>query len=175
MKIQSGIFILVLVFSFHLSSFSDNVSLENARMVAGNFFFERIQDQKHDIIFGKNYAVRENGTDIYYVFNVNKGFIIVSATDAVFPILGYSLTTNYTGDDFPDNFKFLMNQYTDQILIAIHKKQEATKTVKQAWKKYTDDAFVPDLDMQSVEPLIQTTWSQGCYYNSQFPADTTAP
>ncbi len=106
---------------------------------------------------------------------LNEGFVIISADDAVFPVLAYSLTSSYTGNNFPATFQNWMDQYKEQILFAKEEKLVASNQIKKAWQKYTAKDFVPDVDIQSVEPMIQTTWSQGCYYNSQFPIDTTAP
>jgi len=33
------------------------------------------------------------------------------------------------------------------------------------------DNFIPAKDIMSVEPLLSTTWSQGCYYNTMFPEE----
>lgn len=175
MKIQSGIFILVLVFSFQLSSFSKNVSLEKARIVAENFLIERIPEKYQHIHFGEEYIISEDEVAVYYVFNVNNGFIIISADDAVFPVLGYSFTSKYTGGNFPLAYKNWMIQYKEQIVYVKEKKQTASKQVKKIWQKYAAENFIPDKEIQSVEPILQSTWSQGCYYNSQFPVDTTAP
>lgn len=175
MRIESRLFIIILLLFLQLTSFSENVSLEKARIVAENFFTEKMQDHQQKVSIGKEYVISEAGETAYYVFNINNGFIIISADDVVFPVLGYSFTNNYKENNFPPAFKAWMHHNKEQILFAIEKKQVAPNQVKKAWLKYTSKAFQADLNFESVEPMIHTTWSQGCYYNSQFPADTTAP
>lgn len=175
MKVKSSIYLIVLFLFLQTNSFSENVSIEKARFVAENFLSEKMHSQDRNLQFGEEYIVTEKGVIAYYVFNVNDGFIIISADDAVFPVLGYSFVNNYSGSNFPPAFEAFMQHSKEQILFAREKKIVAPNSVKRAWKKYTEETFVPDMDILSVEPLIQTNWSQGCYYNTLFPIDTTAP
>jgi hypothetical protein len=175
MRIESRLFIVILLLFLQLTSFSENVSLEKARIVAENFFAEKMQDLQQEVFFGKEYVISEAGETTYYVFHINNGFIIISADDLVFPVLGYSFTNNYTENSFPPAFKAWMGHNKEQILFAVDNKQVAPKQVKNAWLKYASKDFFPDLNFESVEPMIHTTWSQGCYYNSLFPADTNGP
>jgi len=175
MRIKFRLFNIIVLLVLQLTSFSEDVSIEKARIVAGNFFAGKMQELYQSILFGEEYVITEDGITAYYVFNINGGFIIVSSDDAVFPVLGYSFTSNYTGNDLPPSFKFWMKQYKKQILFAIEKKLLPQEPVKEAWFKYTNEAFIPDLNFEDVGPMLQSTWSQGCYYNSQFPEDTTAP
>ncbi len=175
MNIRYWVISIMVLMAFHSASYAESVSLEKARMVAKNYFSEKITSSQEVLIFNEEYIISEKGTTAYYVFNINDGFIIISADNTVFPILGYSFTNNYSGDNFPPAFKFWMNQNKKQILFAIEKKSIATKSVINAWLKYASETFSPGFDIESVEPLLQTTWSQGCYYNSQFPEDTTSP
>lgn len=175
MRIKFRLFHIIVLLVIQFAAFSENVSIERARIVAENFFSEKLQEQHQGILFGKEYVITVKGITTCFVFNINNGFIIISADDAIFPVLGYSFTKKYSGDNFPNAFKTWMHQYNEQILYAIEKKQEASKPIEKAWQKYISKTFIPATDILSVEPMLQTTWSQGCYYNSCFPEDTTAP
>jgi hypothetical protein len=160
---------------FNLSATSKKVSLETAQKVASNFLSERSKSNLQQLIFHEVLLISENGMDVCYVFNSNKGFIIVSADDAVYPVLGYAFEGHYSGENVPPAFQVWMNNYSDQILYGIEIKQTAPLHISKAWLKYTATEFKADWNFKSVEPMLQTTWHQGCYYNSLFPADTSSP
>ena len=89
-------FLIGFIFSFFLFSqlFAEEVSIQLARRVALNFYFERISLIKNvsynDLSISDEYTIQQNNEAIYYVFNINsEGFIMIAADDAVFPVLGY--------------------------------------------------------------------------------------
>lgn len=166
---------IMALMAFYFTTYAESVSIQKARIVAENFFSEKMPNPQEYIIFGEEYTISENGIIAYYVFNINDGFIIVCGDDSVFPILGYAFDDNYTGDNFPVAFQSWMNLYKKQIVHAIEYKSIVTDPINEAWLKYAYTNFVADQDFESVEPMLQSTWSQGCFYNSHFPEDTTAP
>lgn len=175
MKINSGVLIILFVLLFYLSALSDIVSIEKARIVAGNFFSEKALTNFEHIKFYEEYSIYEGVIPVYYVFNINEGFVIVSAQDLVFPVLAYSFGSKYTNEGFPPAFTAWMNSYRSQIYSAIIENPACSETNLNAWLKYSSENFVPQKTKTIVGPLIITNWSQGCFYNSQFPSDTSAP
>ena len=58
----------------------------------------------------------ENGEPCFYVFNVSDyGFVMVSATDLVRPILGYSEDGIFETDNIAPSFGFMMENYKEAI------------------------------------------------------------
>ncbi|MBC8486658.1 MAG: C10 family peptidase [Bacteroidetes bacterium] len=155
--------------------YAGEVSVDKARNTAKNLFFERagqFSDVKYEkIIFSDELIIKENQTLLFYVFNLpdNKGFVIVSAEDNVYPILGYSFESNYSEEDQPPAFVDWFENYKDQIIYVKKNKLKSTSEIKSQWEKYTTK---PEKSTKNyVEPLIQTAWDQDCYYNEQCPVD----
>ena len=49
----------------------------------------------------------------FYVFSIDqKGFILVSGDNKVVPILGYSTSGNFPGENMPDNFRLKVKSST---------------------------------------------------------------
>jgi hypothetical protein len=124
------------------------------------------------------YTEMVDNQPVYYVFNAedNEGFIIVSAEDNVYPILGYAFEGNYfTNLDFnPENFQYWMNNYTDQIVYARKNSLEASVFINQTWHELLQTNPTAK-NAENVDPLLSTLWDQGTYYNQLCPTDPGGP
>ena len=102
--LQSLIFLFVI--GSYLPSFSQLVPLEKAQKVALNFYLERYNLTDNNIsksIFNNtDFELQKtvkslSEQNLYYVFNVRKmGYIIVSACENIYPVLGYSFDNKFT-------------------------------------------------------------------------------
>ena len=151
--------------------FAKQISKQTAKQVAKNFFTEKSGFNNSEITFGKEFVVTKNNKTSCFIFNINNGFIVIAGDDAVFPVLAYSFDHNYTGTDFPEGFKNRMENYAAQVEYAIDRKTVASEKIKLGWEKYLSENFVPEKSIPGVEPLLSTTWGQGCYYNTAFPEE----
>ena len=62
------------------------------------------------------YTAKTAGKADFYVINKKKGFVIVSADDVIGEtVLGYSDTGSFDYDDLPENAKWWLSQYQEQI------------------------------------------------------------
>ena len=76
------------------------ISGDNARTVAQNFYFERIQPHRpvnmDNIKITGTFTVEENREILYYIFNMSTGgFVAVSAFKATPAVLCYSFSGKY--------------------------------------------------------------------------------
>lgn len=112
-------------------------------------------------------------TPCFYVFNIDKGFVIVSADDRVTPILGYSTESNFDGPNIPENVRFFLNGYRQEIRsILAMEDLEANPD----WEKLENSQLSRNKDATVVVgPLVRTKWHQENIYNSKCPADTLGP
>ena len=56
-----------------------------------------------------------DSNNLFYIYHLKpQGFILVSADDRAFPILGYSFNNNFTLNNMPTNITWLINQYKTQ-------------------------------------------------------------
>lgn len=85
----------------------------------------------------------------------NQGFVVVSADDAVAPLLGYS-DEAVDFDNLPDNFKWWLSQYQAEITAAVN----AGADLYEA----------PAADNKAaIEPMVTTRWDQDAPYNDLCP------
>jgi hypothetical protein len=109
--------------------FAIPVSLTDAKQVAKNWYIERSNenDQVNAEII-ETFLISKNSQDIYYVFNFSEGgFIIISADNAVIPVLGYNFEHSYGLEDHPPQFTDLLEDLKEQIVFIKENNLSASK------------------------------------------------
>lgn len=103
-----------------------------------------------------------------YIFNGEEGFVVISADDRVQPILGYSLTGTFVVDEMPENLKWWLQGYSDQIQdlkgTRIH-----NQLAESEWNSLLNGTPSKTTHEVVVEPLLTTTWDQNYPYNYYCP------
>ena len=108
----------------------------------------------------------------FYVFDLGGQFVMISADTRVLPILAYSTETGFSGDNVPENLGRFLDQYTQQIAYAIqHLSDAECEENVNAWNQWLSNEVPVMATAATVEPLVQTTWSQSYPYNAQCPED----
>jgi len=175
MKIKL-LFSIMFFIGFFGSISADPIDTTLAKTVAQNLYWGRVPEVKgisySDIKPQLVHTRHEQGNNIYYVFDFedNNGFVIISADDDAYPVLGYSFEGTYKNENQPPAFIEWMNHYKDQILFIKKNNLKADKKIAIEWS--TLQTFSPSpKGLKSVEPLLKTDWGQGQYYNSSCPVD----
>jgi hypothetical protein len=172
-KVAELIFITLILNS--LISISAEVDRKAARRIAVNFYAEKSKVHPNQIFIGEVLSLTQESVVVAYVFNLDNGFIIISGNDGVFPVLAYSFESFYTGSDMPLALNFWMENYKTQISSAILEDKIAVKAIQDVWLRYSMENYTSKEVLSEVEPMIHTTWHQGCFYNSCFPEEPAAP
>lgn len=105
------------------------------------------------------YIADEGGRNNLYVFNneTGEGFVIVSGSDqTTASVLGYSDKGRFDIEQAPENLKYLLAMYEEQIIAVRSKGTEANRRAPSS----------DELGNVVVEPLLKTTWSQDKPYNN---------
>ncbi|MBO4752130.1 MAG: thiol protease/hemagglutinin PrtT [Bacteroidales bacterium] len=162
-------------------TFAKPVSVDKARQVAVNFWNSTTQYSIDDINFRSIVTpnFQEISTELglhgIYVFNTvdNNGFVIVSADDAVIPVLGYSTSNGIVGQTaMPENLKGWLNHYTEEIEAVQNAHAEATEEVAAMWNELVNGTVSPKAPgRKDVSALISTKWDQDTPYNNLCPTD----
>lgn len=120
-------------------------------------------------------ATVENNDTLYYILNdtINKGFVIVSADKRVWPILAYSTEGSLNETKQPEAFTAWMESRKKEIESIKKKNLQPDNATVASWRNLSFKSST--IEGTLVEPLIQTQWDQGCYYNSMCPADAAGP
>jgi hypothetical protein len=156
------------------------VPVEDARLVARNLYFERVQAFKaipvEKVAITEEFTVSLAGEPVYYVFNIGNmgGWVIISAEDLVQPVLAYSFQGNYRSDDHHTGFMAQMKLYEDQIAECRGETMLRVAEVEEMWDKYRSKQFTPAKDVKgaTIGPICKTTWDQGGYYNDSCPGNS---
>lgn len=175
-KVVLLVLMISTVFTYSKADIVDQIT---AKKVAQNHYFVyNDANSTGSYTFTLNHTESYDSQPVYYVFNVsdNKGFVIVSAEDNVYPILGYAFEGSFqTQINFiPENFNYWLDNYTDQIVYARQQALKANTTIAEKWNDLLQNNAVAK-DFENVDPLLSTLWDQGTYYNQLCPNDPSGP
>jgi hypothetical protein len=168
MKIMKRILLGLLLIIFSVTLFAKKVELQDARAIALNAYYKKINMYYEKVDFNKllivdHFVINDDGATVYYIFNfANNGFIIVSAEDAMTPILGYSFKSSYSQENSPENFIGWMNG-----------RAGAIKYLRENNIEFDHTSFVGKDYGENVEPLLTCIWDQGSPYNYLCPVNTS--
>ena len=163
---------------FSINLFAGNVTLQQAKKVALNFYFEKYNQYDGQLLYDQlaiqsGYTKTDGRQNFYYVFQINKGgFVMVSADDRLSPILGYSFKHDFVIENQPPNVQYWLGQYKDQVSYARENKIEPEKSILEQWAYFLNNDFTQtktNVKSKAVEPLLTTLWDQGYPYNCMCP------
>ena len=180
MKAKHFLLVVIAFFITSYIAFGEKVPVEKAKVVAQNVMLEKAPStisENSDRLLTHPELFSEKNRPLYYIFTLadNLGFVIIAADDRVTPLLGYSFAQQPRGENgSPSAYSWFMEQLSAQILFSIEHHLAASPEVVDAWSAYTNPEFNPLSSISSVNPMIQTSWAQGCYYNQDCPNDATA-
>jgi len=151
----------------------------DAALVAKNHYVNYAPGTHNgSIVLNLVYTKFTGNEPLYYIYNAGsgKGFVIVSAEDNVYPVLGYSFEGSFSSDPGFDaeNFNAWMDNCSDQIVFARENDLTADSKIESAWNNLLSSNPQPK-DFDNVDPLLSTLWDQGTYYNQLCPVDPGGP
>jgi hypothetical protein len=156
------------------------VTVQDAKMVAQNAWKKQNLLTRNpcrgEIIFSEPLSIKDGGRTAFYVFNVNddKGFVIVAADDRIPPVLGYSFKGAYDPSDLAPGFRWFLNDKLRQVHEILSKEDVPSPLVRKEWSLFLFEALPLRMVERSMDPLISTTWDQGCYYNDSCPSSISS-
>lgn len=170
---------LVLSLAVFFALQAKTIDVNTARTVAekyyNNFVVKTTVNSAAVLAYAEKVTVssEKTATPCFYVFNIGRGFVIVSADDRVTPILAYSAESSFDAQNIPENVSFFLDGYKQEIRsILAMEELEANPD----WGKLENSQLSRDKDATVVvSPLLRTKWHQENYYNSQCPEDSAGP
>ena len=115
-----------------------------------------------------------SGTPALYVFNTadERGFVVVSGSDCISPIVAYSTEGAFDPEDIAPAFRWWLEQVAAPIAYAQNEGLEADAEVSEEWR-VLDEERLPYFGQNSKEviKLLSTTWNQEPLYNDLCPSD----
>lgn len=181
MRTKVSIVISVMLIS-SLGLFAAHVPIANARQVAKNAFYEKVNAYKDvlysEITFSQEYTINYNDEVVYYAFNLNEenGYIIIAAEDRVYPILAYAFEGYYSLNGYAPAFYDWMEAYSKQIYHVIANNSAGTSEIEEMWVYLSSQSNKTEFSTsKDVGPLVTTRWDQDCFYNTACPAAASGP
>lgn len=168
--------LIVMAFLCSILAQADGVSREAALEKARAFLKTKGVgiSQRTDAVSAPRRKAGQQEEACYYVFNADRGYVIVSGDDRTVPILGYSLTGSYDPDNIPANMRAWLQSYADQIealdSLDVTTQYEATDSIGCITKNKSGMKVLDDRQMvmsnQVIAPLLKSKWNQSAPYSS---------
>lgn len=156
----------IILCSFSL--FAGPVSVERASNVALNLFGKNTQKSTSTVEL--KYTGIADGDTLYYVFSyADGGFSIISADDAVVPVLGYSATSDAGEVAENKSLLFQLDRY-GQAISEARKIDGASLSVQRQWQAFAMGQSNVNENVVEVGPLVTSRWGQEGYYNDSCPS-----
>ncbi|MBO4499794.1 MAG: C10 family peptidase [Bacteroidaceae bacterium] len=158
-------------FSFILLAFSSVASADVVdQLRAAKFVEESLSEimadgaRIHDME-----SVYKDGVMVYYIVNIEpEGWAIVSASDAVLPLLGYNNKGSLKSGDITEAMSEWLDSYAGQIKDAVQAKDKPLAKWENPRHSTIDTRGSSDI----VSPIIEVNWNQGRPYNQFCPSDS---
>ncbi len=156
---------------------SQAISAKDAKIAAINFYNHHAiaENQKQPSTVADISLVKIDKIELYYIINLTgNGFVIISAQRNTYPVLAYSLQSDFQESYIPDNVQALLDGYNEQILVAVKTGQKANEKIEEAW----NNLMINNLQIRkgrSLEPLTTSLWDQTPPYNLFCPEDENGP
>ncbi|MFC2100429.1 C10 family peptidase [Bacteroidota bacterium] len=162
-------------------TYAKTVHADLARKVALNFYYEKLltsnpEEVKSNIIISESFIEKSGDQVLYYIFNINKGFIIISGDDDLYPVVGYSFEGNYNHKDSPPAFEAWMENFSENVQYVRTHQTERNIKIQNVWQTYSAENFqINKSGSKVVSPLLSSKWNQNNGYNSMCPAHNNGP
>ena len=163
----------ILLFFFLSFSQSEFISTEKAKKIAKNVVF--LEQNKNNLQIESIYTIEDKSIPLIYVINVKDyGFVLISADNRVFPLLGYSSNNYYSETNHPIQFNDMLNFFKKQIIYVIDNNIDSNQTIQESWNYYLS-ANIETRNSRNIDPLMATNWDQGHSWNDHCPEDNQGP
>ena len=161
-------------------AYSKSVDENTARQIGYSFINRKIKNnavtgtESLSLVYTSKSAA---GVANFYVYNVPNGFVMVSAEDAVKPIIAFSNEAEFHQEKLAAAVGYMLNGYKMQIESVKQQNLEATTEVAETWGKLSGTVAPGRTERTTsvvVAPLLGTLiWDQSPYYNDSCPNDPT--
>ena len=170
---------ILVIFAVTVNIYAKDINRSQAEKVAVNFLYQKSNQygdvvNYHDLNITDSYKV----DNAYYVVNFEEGWVIVSAENAMTPVIGY----NYEGrfpekENYSYNFDSWMKTYADQVDFVRANNIATTNEIASEWELFlaNDPTLMNTRADRDMDPLLTCLWNQDNPYNYMCPEDEAGP
>jgi hypothetical protein len=156
------------------NGFGQPVSTQQATKVATGFLIEQ-GVEKQNMLPLNHQLIEKSGTPVLHLFRFDTGFVVIPAHASLYPVLAFSDEKVFAYESTPSAVEFWLEMYASQVLNNIQNELKPTSPLAEAWIKYGNESNLVPKTITTIDPMLSTTWNQGCYYNSALPEEPLAP
>lgn len=179
--IKKTVFITVILISCVFEVWAAKIGLEKAKLTGRNFISEKIYSLEGRIehrTISETFVYTLNGSEVYYAFNLKpSGFVIVSAEDIYYPVIGFNTTGSFIHENMDPNFASFLDGYVEQIQWIRSTGIQPDEDVSALWQHYEnlDPAKLTKRSGDNISPLLTSLWNQDYPYNMLCPVNSSGP
>lgn len=139
------------------------INEKQARQIAQSFAAVNLDARDETLTLAK--------ADNIYVYNIgDHGFVMVSGSTVLSPILGYSTDKAFPSlDNAPEHYISWISHYGEMIDFAMENDIQPDSKTLQQWNDAENGLF-PAKNNRTVDPLLETLWNQDYPYNYYAPS-----
>lgn len=104
-----------------------------------------------------------------YIFSGENSFVIVSADDRTYPIIGYSNDNPFVMNEAATNINYWLGKVNDEIQYVIDNDIKATEEIQNEWQTLVSGNRLTPKYRTAVAALLTTQWNQDDPYNDMCP------
>ena len=170
--------VITLLFFMH-TTVAQPVEYPSAKKMARQFLDYRIKDASNNLTFqiDETYVEMENNEPVLYVFKLlPAGFIIISGDYRAIPVLGYSFESVFDETRISPALSQWLDYYVLEIQSA-RKDYPNKRGYRYLWSTPISSNLqgIKEKTGNGVNPLLNSIWEQGRYYNSFCPENPEKP
>lgn len=164
-------FTTALLLTMVLRVMASQIEMKEAQATAQRFLDGQLSSQRFSgfsspqiRLIHTEVNVSRSNQPVYYVFNSDAGFVIVSGDDRTREILAYG-DSPIDMTQIPDNMKFWLSMYKQEIEYLQSHPDEPVTSPKDKLKTSGGKSF----NMLSINPMLSAQWNQDAPFNKLCP------
>ena len=116
-----------------------------------------------------------NKLTFYLVNFSNKGWVLVSADDKCFPVIGFSDEGNLDLANLPPALRWWLDGQSEEAVQAAGKNAGYASYISNTWEKLGNGTMEKSHPKIQINPLLTSNWNQDAGYNFLCPAYPSGP
>ncbi len=157
---------LILCMGAVCSTFAQPVSFTDAQKAAANFL-----NCQQKAMPACAHIEQDGNNTLYYVFNADNRFVVISGDQRCVPVLAYSDQTSFDSDDIIPPLQMWLDNYGRQLKALKDSHNEIIAPKTESWQRLTTHTAVKGGDTKEIAPLLRSKWNQSENYNLYCPKD----
>jgi Peptidase C10 family/Spi protease inhibitor/Secretion system C-terminal sorting domain len=177
-KNAAALLCMSLCIALALSGFAKIATSKKA--VAAAQRFAQTQHRTADInrIFAETSIIKGVVDTVYYIVPLtDSGFVIISGSENITPVLAYSCSGNVDSFSIPPAVQDQLHYYAQSAAYYENVPTPVSTSVAASWRQLSEgDSLTAGISTSdkktTIGPLLQTAWNQAPYYNALCPLDS---